>query len=366
MVVLGLVSFRVFPTHMGGQKGVALFYAHLKNELPVILAVSKDNRDSGGLESHPLLYPNKIMYRNLFCIRALKVLIRSKNIQVVVAEHSYTGWLAWLLHKPFIIHSHNIESGRFRYMHKWWWKLYRAYEGWIHRKADHNFFISEEDRTLAVEEFHVAKARSTVITYGIKEPVLHPDKLLLRKELNLDTYSWIFLFNGTMDYTPNYQAVETLINHIDPLLRQKLEDYRIVITGNRAPKDLIVKMSANENILYLGYVKDIDQYYQAADLFLNPVSNNTGVKTKLIEAIANNCTAVSVTSGASGIRRDLCGDKLVCVTDNDWKQFVSAIVQAMSARADTQAGFYDYYSWKNIAARAAEKINELKLRANKT
>jgi glycosyltransferase involved in cell wall biosynthesis len=366
MAVLGLVSFRVFPTHMGGQKGVALFYKHLRQHVPVVLAVSNDNKDSGALESYAVLHPNRKMLLNLFRLQWLKNLVRRRHISLVIAEHSYTGWLAWLLKRPFIIHSHNIESSRFRQMHKKGWRLYRAYEGWIHRRADHSFFISEEDRELAIQSFRVPPSRASVVTYGIEKKEALSGKAALRRKLGLDENLRIFLFNGTLDYKPNYDAVVRLVEEIDPLLRKKMSGYRIIITGNRAPAELIKKMLGKETIHFEGYVEDVDLYYQASDLFLNPVSNDTGVKTKLIEAIANNCTAVSTWSGASGIRKDLCGQKLVCVTDGEWNSFVDLVMQAMNADLTTGAAFYDYYLWENIAARAADKINELMQREQHT
>jgi glycosyltransferase involved in cell wall biosynthesis len=367
--VLGLVSFRIFPTHMGGQKGVADFYRHLGEATAVTLAASHDNKDSGKLELHRILYPNKKIYLNIFKIGVLKKLVREKAVDILVAEHSYTGWLAWLLHratgKPFIIHSHNIESKRFRHMKQWWWRLYQWYEGWIHRKAQHSFFISAEDRDHAVRHFHIPPGNCSVITYGVEERIINQDRLSLRRELGLDENKKIFLFNGTLDYQPNYDAVVLLVDTIEPLLRRRLNNYRIVITGNRAPRSLIELMQKNDAILYMGYVPDVDIFYQAADLFINPVSNDTGVKTKLIEAIANGCPAISTASGASGIRTDLCGDQLTIVPDNDWNSFVEKIItyKASSVRQTPQS-FYDTYSWRAITTAAAQAMEEIKERSN--
>ena len=142
--VLGLVSFRIYPTLMGGQKGVALFYEYLQRHVSVLLAGSMDNVPTERVQMQRMLFPNKRIYRNLFKQASLRQLVISEKIDVIIAEHSYTGWLAYWLHqktgRPFIIHSHNIESRRFQKMKKWWWRGYRSYEGWIHRKAQHSFF----------------------------------------------------------------------------------------------------------------------------------------------------------------------------------------------------------------------------------
>jgi len=115
-----------------------------------------------------------------------------------------------------------------------------------------------------------------------------------------------------------------------------------------------------QNITYAGYVDNVDLYYRAADVFINPVSNDTGVKTKLIEAIANNCTAISTISGASGIRKDLCTGKLIMVNDGDWNSFVNSIVECLNQTGTmTKPEFYEFYSWDTISRKASKKILEL-------
>jgi len=361
--VLGLVSFRVFPPHMGGQKGVALFYKHLQQHLNVVLAVSKDNQETD-LKIEKVLHSNKKIYLNIFKIKQLKQVVRSNKVDVIIAEHSYAGWIAWLLHrlvhKPFIIHSHNIESRRFHQMKKWWWKLYQWYEEWIHRKAQFNFFISEEDKDFALKKFRLSPQKCSVITYGIEQKSGKENKSSIRKQLGLDETKTILLFNGTMDYEPNFHAVEIIVDKIEPLLSQRINNYEIIITGNRARKKLADKIITNKKANYIGYVDDVDLYYQAADVFINPVSNDTGVKTKLIEAIANNCTAVSTKSGASGIRKDLCGEKLITVSDSDWDSFADTIVQCLNkTKEKTPPEFFAFYSWETICKKASEKISEV-------
>lgn len=43
-VVLGIVSYAVFPARMGGQKCVQGFYEQLAKETKLILAVAKNNQ----------------------------------------------------------------------------------------------------------------------------------------------------------------------------------------------------------------------------------------------------------------------------------------------------------------------------------
>ncbi len=359
--ILALVSFRIFPTLMGGQKGVAAFYRHLP--LPVILAASIDNEGNAFKGMQLILFPNRMMPRNISRIPGLKRIMQEKKVDIILAEHSYTGWIAWMLSrstgKPFIIHSHNIESRRFQQMNKWWWKIYHRYEGWIHRKAKHNFFISDEDRDYALNKFRLNPGSCSVITYGVERRPPGGDRKEIRKSLQLDPFAKIYLFNGTLDYKPNYDAVVTIVKEIEPLLAKRTTNFQILVTGNRAPSELIRLMEKSLHIRYLGYVADVNLYYRAADLFMNPVSNDTGVKTKLIEAIANNCTAISTRSGASGIKKEFCGNKLILAENENWEKFVDAIVnQSTQTQNRTPEEFYEFYDWKNITAKAARIITQ--------
>ncbi|MFN2438723.1 MAG: glycosyltransferase family 4 protein [Chitinophagaceae bacterium] len=363
--VLGLVSFKVFPTHMGGQKGVAHFYDYLSKHHSVFIAASKDNQfEDGKINFFPALASNEMILLNFFTIRKLQKIIQQHNIQCIIAEHSYTGWVGLLLKRktniPFIIHSHNLESYRFKQMGKWWWKLYWMYEKWIHKKADHNFFISEEDMSSGIKEFELNEKKCSVITYGVDKIVQKKEaRDQLKRILGIGDEA-VLLFNGTLNYKPNIDAVRNLLRHVDLHLQKKNLSYNIVITGSQATASLQKQMADNQRCIYTGFVADIDLYYQGADLFLNAVNNDSGIKTKVVEALANSCTVISTEAGAAGLRKEVCGNKLIIVPDKDWNIFAHTIIENLDkTQADTPSQFYQYYSWKNITAKASEKIEEV-------
>lgn len=359
--VLALVTFRVYPTLMGGQKGVAAFYHSLQQWQQVQLAVSSDNEtDPAAPNAFPVLYANRRIFLNVLRLRHLQRIVREQGIDLIVAEHSYPAWMAYWLKvrtgRPFIIHSHNLEAVRFRQMKRWWWRLYGVYERWMHRKADYNFFISAADMAHAIRRFGLRPDRCTVITYGIDA-----DAPLEEKQLpGIAPGTRILFFNGTLDYKPNYDAVVTLMEEVAPLLQEAGIPFRILVSGNRIPGPLQQRLERNAHCTWLGYVPDVRQLYRQADVFVNPVLNDSGVKTKVIEAIGNHCTVVSTRSGAAGIHRAVCGTKLVEVPDGRWGLFAAAIVQQLhQPPSKTPPSFFETYLWNNIAQKAAQKMSEV-------
>jgi polysaccharide biosynthesis protein PslH len=370
--ILALVSFKVFPPHMGGQKGVVLFHEHLSKHHEILMLVSKDNTEKieASFKVIPILFPNKNIFSNLSLIRKITRIIKKEKIDCIITEHSYTGWMAWLLRKktgiPFIIHSHNIETQRFRQMRKRGWKIYQPYEKWIHSEANHNFFINENDHSKAVRDFGLDPEKCTIVPYGSEIPAIDPGAGQNFRERTGIKSKFIFHFNGTMDYEPNVEAVEKLAKEVSPILKQLKIDATIVITGKRLKQPIINLVNDTGNMVYLDFVNNINEVYQASDLFLNAVTNNSGVKTKVIEALANQCSVVSTVSGATGILPSCYGEKIKLVADNDWRSFSIAISEMAGKQLTTPPAFFQNYSWEKIAADAAQIITNIAGNAGKS
>ena len=148
-----------------------------------------------------------------------------------------------------------------------------------------------------------------------------------------------------------------IVKQVNPVLLKAGLNYKIIICGKGLPGFFNeLRDYADQNIVYAGFVDDIDIYFKAADIFLNPIATGGGVKTKAIEAIAMNCTVVSTAFGATGLNFDACGPKLQIVADNDWNAFTTRLLEILPMRVETQPAFYEYYYWGNIALKVKSII----------
>lgn len=362
--VLALVSYKIYPTQMGGQKGIALFYQHLQNFISVQLVVSSDNKIDETEKTIKCLYANRYIFFNLLQLKKLENLIKTNAIKAIIVEHSYPAFLAVLLRKrtktPFIIHSHNVEANRFRLMNRWWWHIYNKYERWAHQKADFSFFISEEDKEAAIRQWNLKEDKCSVVTYGIENIDKENERSSFRIENGIKEDEKILFFNGTLDYKPNHDAINILVERIIPLLIEAELKFKLLITGTGLPTEIKDKICNNQYIIFKGFVTNISEFYRNSDLFINPIINNTGVKTKVIEALSHHCKVVSTIDGAAGINKALCGAQLITVPNNDWILFSnSVIMQLHQSKMKTPKQFFENYSWNNIAQKAAGQIKQL-------
>ncbi|MEO8719895.1 MAG: glycosyltransferase family 4 protein [Ginsengibacter sp.] len=369
--VLSIVTYKIFPAKLGGQKGIAFFNQHL-SELENLFCFTVENNDPSyaTYKIYNRLDNNSFRYINIFYFGIIKKIIRENNITHIICEHPYYGWMALLLkyfcNVKVIIHSHNIESERFKTIGKWWWKILWHYEKFVHRKADFTFCITEKDRDFFYKNYKIPFEKTTVITYGISwnsipEPFdIKEAKYFLLKKYNLPVNTKLFLFNGTLNYEPNLEAVKNIIEKINPLFIQKNLCYKIIICGKGLPDEMNeLKNFADQHIIYAGFVDDISLYFKGADIFINPVTDGGGIKTKLVEALGYNMNAVSTYNGAIGVNTDICNGKLLLSENTNWQSFADNMEVAVSIDQSISSRFFDNFYWKNISAKAAEVIKNL-------
>ncbi|MBA4197798.1 MAG: hypothetical protein C0459_09610 [Chitinophaga sp.] len=372
MTVMGIVSYKVFPAYMGGQKGVAKFYEYLSKEVETILVTSSDNVTVpfAVKKQYHFLFHHNWGWLNIFYINKLVYLIRQHKIDIIIVEHSYFGIIGILLKaftgKPFVIHSHNIEAQRFKTAGKFWWKLYEQYERFVHTKANHIFYKTKDDADYANNVWKIKNRSYSIVPFGtdLKAIPSATDKAICRNRIcekhTIQKQEPIFLFNGTLDFEPNIHSIKIIIEELTPLLLHYHFQYKMIICGNRIKEDLLKEINTCNNIIYAGFVDDINIYLKAADAFIVPSSLATGIKTKIIEALANNTLVIADEKSIKGIGVSTAPNKLIPVKSNNYKAFSEAMMKIKVIKnEDTQPSFYDTYYWGNIIHHATLSLQSL-------
>jgi glycosyltransferase involved in cell wall biosynthesis len=373
---LAVTSYKITPPIQGGQKNAYFFYQALGKITDLHVLGTSDNEVpadfSGKFDG---CFPTDIRrYASPLLPMLIFRKMRKAGADILMLEHPYMGWVAILLklfcRVSYVIHSQNIEAMRFKSMGKWWWRGLFQYEKWTHRFAAHQFFITPEDMHFAIQRFGLDKDKCSVIPYGINEetaPTIERrakarSVLLNKHQLTEDTC--LMLFNGALSYEPNRKALELIIEKINPLLEKKFGiPYRILVCGGGLSDEFKALKDGNvQGMLYAGFVDDIKDYYLGCDVFLNPVNEGGGIKTKLVEAIGFGLTAISTQTGAFGVPKETAPEKLWVVEDAQIEEFAKLVKTTFQDYrfTITPNSFYAHFSWNAIAKRAEDTLRSLR------
>ena len=369
--VLGLVSVKVFPTKVGGQKYIADYYAELAKHTQLILAVSRENQVDrfASYKAYPILFDKWLMPLNIIYFFKLCYIIRKWKINTVMIDHTSIGWmgilLKWVMDVRLVIKSARIEAQYLKEQQNSWWDLYDKYEGWIYKNANRNFFISEELKERAINRWNLISAICGTLPYGIKitRPVLKDEheycRAVLLKKHQLTPATKLFFFNGSLNTMANKDALYAIMHELAPRMKFAGNPFKIIISGYHAEDEWIKTMNANPHIIFLGYVFDIGQYYKGTDCFICPVSLSTGngIKPKIIEAIANGLPVISFEKNGEGLKEFNLGNQLVLIKSYDWNAFADAMTKsAKLTDSSTPANFYSTLNWPAVVQRSTDSF----------
>jgi glycosyltransferase involved in cell wall biosynthesis len=113
-----------------------------------------------------------------------------------------------------------------------------------------------------------------------------------------DTRELVYV--GGMNYPPNYDAACWFLTEILPLIRREAPDVRVRLIGARS--DTLRRFAAGDDrVIVPGYIDDITPYLAGATAFIVPLRAGSGMRVKIIQAMARAVPVVSTRLGALGI-----------------------------------------------------------------
>ncbi len=166
-----------------------------------------------------------------------------------------------------------------------------AYENRIFDYFNHHTIISIQDKKLIQ---HPQQDKIHVIENGIGDEFLDYRKSAEKK------YDLVFV--GNLNYAPNVECAEFIVNQILPLLAEK--ELNVLICGAN-PGSRVQKL-AQQNVEIQGWVEDIRASYVSGTIFIAPLFIGTGLQNKLLEAMALElpCITTPLANNALGARDD--------------------------------------------------------------
>lgn len=133
---------------------------------------------------------------------------------------------------------------------------------------------------------------------------------------------------GTMNWFPNEESIKWLISEVWPLVRKRLPTIQLHLAGRYMP-DWLLKLK-EPNITVDGEVPDVWEYMNRFSIMVVPLFSGSGIRIKIVEAMAAGKAIITTAIGAEGINYEN-GQHLLIAKDP--KSFSEAIIKLYDNKA---------------------------------
>jgi sugar transferase (PEP-CTERM/EpsH1 system associated) len=210
------------------------------------------------------------------------------------------------------------------------WRRLRTYERAACRAADAVTAVSAADQE-ALERL-VPALRVHVVPNGVDlaewSRKTAPDDPAVDE---LQTQGPLIVFDGSMDFRPNIDAVRWFCATCWPRIRVAHPGATFAIVG-RNPTAAVRALAALPGVRVTGAVPDTRPWVAGADVYVVPMRIGGGVRLKLLQALAMSCAIVSTRMGAEGIHLEGGRDLLLADSPADFADAVLALLADPPAR----------------------------------
>ena len=254
--------------------------------------------------------------------------VATGHYDLVQIEHARMGLYADAVLQaglPVVMRFHNVDSELERQLAQ----VDRA-EKRSHHDLQAYRFENFEHRlcrqvsvALAISEPDARRLAQIAQTQNIRVETAGADLLL--QELPARIRKGSLLFVGSLNYPPNDDGACWLVEKIWPEIRRAAPHAHLTIAGV-APSRRLQRLAAGADVELPGYLADLRPLLQAAEVALAPLRAGSGMRLKVLEAMAAGKALVTTTLGCEGILLAHGREALVADTAQDFAASVICIL----------------------------------------
>lgn len=205
-----------------------------------------------------------------------KVLLRTHNLEYEIWDRLYKGanWgvskiiYKWLAHQMFRFESNKLKSI--------------------------DFLIAISERELLHYKALYPNLNGIVVPITWNVFTARYPKILKSNTPNISLY-----FIGSLDWKPNQEGLLWFIQKVWPLCRSKFPLLSFYVAGRNMPNK--IKQMTIDGVVMMGEVDDASLFVSQHDIAIVPLLSGSGMRAKIIEAMALGKVVVTTSIGLEGI-----------------------------------------------------------------
>lgn len=155
--------------------------------------------------------------------------------------------------------------------------------------SNYNLFLTKIERD-KINKYYSVNTDSSIIPIYYNDPLTKNDKKIYNNDNTLK-----IIFTGSLDYAPNVEASLFLLTQINWIKKNIDSNIQIIIAGKN-PNDILknqVHNNKNVKLIPNPSKEKMKNILLSSDLYISPVFNGSGMKTKIAEALQHGLPIIS-------------------------------------------------------------------------
>lgn len=226
-----------------------------------------------------------------------KILLRTHNMEYEIWDRLYNG----------------ADWGVSKLLYKWLAHQMLRYESFRLYSADYLIAISERERLMFKALYPSLNGIVVPITWNRSKD--NNQKILKSNTTNINLF-----FIGSLDWKPNQEGLLWFLSKVWPICHAQFPQLLFYVAGRNMP-DKIKNMSI-EGVFMMGEVDDAASFVNQHDIAIVPLLSGSGMRAKIIEAMALGKVVITTSIGLEGIVAQDTFD--VCLA-NSPEEFIDVI-----------------------------------------
>jgi glycosyltransferase involved in cell wall biosynthesis len=225
----------------------------------------------------------------------------------------------------------------------------RRFTATAYRRYQRAVFVTDDDARAA--RAIDPSLTTAVVPNGVDCERFKPD-------LTVEPVPGLIVFTGALHTPANVEAAVHLARRILPRVRARRPDARLAIVG-RDPAPAVRALATPGTVEVTGEVPDLAAWLRRAQVYACPMLAGTGIKNKLLEALASGAPSVATPLACRGLAVTDGVELRIAARDDTFADHVAALLERPEqARALGVAGrryVLAHHDWEAVA-RAYERI----------
>ena len=160
------------------------------------------------------------------------------------------------------------------------------------------------------------------------------------------------LFNGNMNYPPNIESVEYLVEKIMPYVWNRRPETRLLISG-ATPNARVLEL-ASDKVVVSGWVDDVRENYAKSKILVAPMQISIGLQNKLLEAMAMQIPCVTSSLANNALKAKHNEEIMVADTPEQYALLILELLHNEPKARQIALKGYEYalnnFNWQSTTA----------------